>query len=267
MDPFVTEKDFEALSQDQYTFAVLDRILRESCDLVMTDHRRLILCHSGRRFPVWIWTPDGLREEEKEQAWKLSEECRPLKEGYRYNMKYELADYFVHRARQAGLEAGITMQLYAYDCPSPIPPDAPADGEIHECVQQDLEEAAAFIPLFYTEIGEEPPSREYCLEKAQAYIGEHAFFFWMNASGKAVACCSYKVNQGLASLGSVFTLPECRRKHYARHLVYQVTKRVKDLGWMPMLYTDANYPASNACYEKIGYVLRGKLCTVAALKQ
>jgi len=25
---------------------------------------------------------------------------------------------------------------------------------------------------------------------------------------------------------------------------------------------DADYVASNACYEKIGYVLRGKLCTI-----
>jgi predicted GNAT family acetyltransferase len=29
-----------------------------------------------------------------------------------------------------------------------------------------------------------------------------------------------------------------------------------------MLYTDADYKASNACYEKIGYELKGKLCTI-----
>lgn len=29
-----------------------------------------------------------------------------------------------------------------------------------------------------------------------------------------------------------------------------------------MLYTDADYKASNACYEKIGYDLIGKLCTI-----
>ena len=29
-----------------------------------------------------------------------------------------------------------------------------------------------------------------------------------------------------------------------------------------MLYTDADYKASNACYEKIGFILRGKLCTI-----
>ncbi len=27
-------------------------------------------------------------------------------------------------------------------------------------------------------------------------------------------------------------------------------------------FTDADYKASNACYEKIGYVLRGKLCSI-----
>lgn len=42
----------------------------------------------------------------------------------------------------------------------------------------------------------------------------------------------------------------------------QVSKMAKDAGYMPMLYTDADYAASNACYEKIGYVLRGKLCTI-----
>ena len=45
-------------------------------------------------------------------------------------------------------------------------------------------------------------------------------------------------------------------------MVYEVTKLVKEAGYIPMLYTDADYPASNACYEKIGYILRGKLCTI-----
>ena len=37
----------------------------------------------------------------------------------------------------------------------------------------------------------------------------------------------------------------------------------KEADYVPMLYTDADYIASNACYEKIGYMLRGKLCTLA----
>jgi predicted GNAT family acetyltransferase len=38
--------------------------------------------------------------------------------------------------------------------------------------------------------------------------------------------------------------------------------KVKEAGYVPMLYTDTDYVASNACYEKIGYVLCGKLCTI-----
>ena len=66
----------------------------------------------------------------------------------------------------------------------------------------------------------------------------------------------------MASINLVFTRPEFRRRHYAENLVYQVTMKVKEAGYIPMLYTDADYVASNACYEKIGYVLRGKLCTI-----
>ena len=68
----------------------------------------------------------------------------------------------------------------------------------------------------------------------------------------------------MATINLVFTRPEFRRRHYAENLVYQVTKIATDLGYVPMLYTDADYAASNACYEKIGYVLRGKLCTIGS---
>ena len=41
MESFVNDKDFDLLAQDQYTFAVLDRILRGRCDLVRTNHQDL----------------------------------------------------------------------------------------------------------------------------------------------------------------------------------------------------------------------------------
>ena len=44
--------------------------------------------------------------------------------------------------------------------------------------------------------------------------------------------------------------------------MYEVTKIALDNGYIPMLYTNADYKASNACYEKIGYELKGKLCTI-----
>ena len=264
MDSFVNEKDFDLLARDPYTFAVLDRILREDCDLILADHRGLIMCHSEAPYPVWIWTPDECPEDLREKAWKLAEEYRPLSDGYRINMKHDLAAFFMKKAEQTGRKARYRMQLFAYDCPCPVAPDQAADGSLYRCTSEDLEEAADLMALFYPEIGEHVPPRERIVEKAREHIEKNEFFFWKDAEGKAVACCSYRLHRGLASLGSVFTRPEYRRKHYAQHLVYEVTRFVKELGYMPMLYTDADYQASNACYEKIGYILRGRLCTIAA---
>ena len=86
--------------------------------------------------------------------------------------------------------------------------------------------------------------------------------------GRSVASCHWRpegepnTKDGLACVGLVYTREEARRKHYAENLVYRVTRIAKQAGYLPMLYTDADYIASNACYEKIGYILRGKLCSI-----
>ena len=262
MDSFVNEKDFELLEQDRCTFQVLDRILRKECELIRTDHEHLILCHSGPTYPVWIWTPDGLTEAEKEAAWNLANELRLVEEGAEIIMKYELADYFRARAKQEGMEMGCKMEMMAYDCPEPKAPETPADGELYECTPEDTDAAVEFMSGFYTDADEEVPPYEHRLAKVQEYIGNHAFFLWKTAEGTPVACCYYRINQEMGSIGGVYTAPEYRRKHYAQHMVYSATQRIKDMGYMPMLYTDANYAASNACYQKIGYTLRGRLCTI-----
>lgn len=266
MDSFVNERDFALLARDGYTFSVLDRILRGKCDWVRSDHRDLILCHSEAPYPVWVWTRDGCDTEIMEEAWSIIAANRPLTAGYRFNMKYDLAAYFMEKVKQMHLNAGIAMNLLAYDCPLPIRPEHAVDGKLHCCTEEDAEQAAEMIFAFYAAIGEEMLTHERCTEKAKAYIDGQAFFFWVNATGVPVACCSYKRNQGLASLGSVYTRPEYRRMHYAQQLVYQVTEIVRGKRYLPMLYTDADYPASNACYEKVGYRLRGRLCTVSLRK-
>ena len=263
MDHLADERDFQLLENDRYTFSVLSRVLRGPCSCILTDHERFILCHTFSPYPVWIWTPDGITPAEMEQAWQLAEKTGPLAEGYRYNLKYELAEYFIARAQQEGIAAGIATNMFAYDCPAVIPPSTPTDGSLHLCTPEDTDEAARMIFEFHGDIGADQQPMESCWQKAQQYIAQNAFFFWKNASGDTVACCSYNINEDLGCVSSVYTKPAHRRKHYAQHLVYQVTQQLADQGLTPMLYTDADYAASNACYEKIGYQLRGKLCTIA----
>lgn len=228
----------------------------------MTDHERMIICFTCNPFPVWIWTPDDVSEAEKEKVYRIASESSLLNGRYRFNLKYELAEYFIDRAAKDGKTISILTNMFAYDCPNPVKPAEAADGFLYRCNSEDVDELVDFMDLFHKEIGIDQKDREGYRMDAETFIHKQNVFFWKDEQRNSVACCKYAAQGNMASVNLVFTRPEFRRKHYAENIVYQVTKLAKDEGYVPTLYTDADYIASNACYEKIGYVLRGKLCTI-----
>lgn len=262
MDAFIDERDHKLLDRDRYTFFVLNRIIDGKCKYLSSDHERLIICHSDDPFPVWIWTPDKADEKDMERAYLTAREGSFLDGDHRINMKYELAGYFMDRAAKDGGKLGISMNMFAYDCREPIVPHKQADGELYRCEMEDLDEVTEFIEMFHSELDLDRKDTESYREDAKTYIETGNMYLWKTESGLSAASCKYGYKDALASLNLVYTRPEYRRKHYAENLVYGVTMKAKEAGFLPMLYTDADYAASNACYEKIGYVLRGKLCTI-----
>lgn len=262
MDNFADERDYKILENDKYTFFVLGRVMGGECELLLTDHERLIICLTCNPYPVWIWTPDDVTEEENEKAYELIRENGLFTEGHTFNLKYDLADYFIRRSSEDAMPLSVKTNMFAYDCPNPIEPHVLADGELHRCMAEDIDELVEFMDFFHRETGVDQDSLEAYRCKAEVAIRNGRHFFWKNAEGMNVAVCNFRPNGDMASVGLVYTHKEYRRKHYAENLVYQVTKMARDAGYMPMLYTDADYTASNACYEKIGYVLKGKLCTI-----
>lgn len=262
MDNFVNERDFKILEDDKYTFFVLRRIICGKCELLLTDHKRLIICFTSNPFPIWIWTPDDASEAEMEKAYQIASEHYLLNGEYHFNLKYDLAKFFIERAAEDGKTFSISTNMFAYDCQNPVKPTKTADGSIHRCSSEDIDDVVDFIDLFHKETGIDQKDRDDYRMDAEAFINRGNMFLWKNEQGKTVASCKFAPNGNMASINLVFTRPEFRRKHYAENLVYQVTKIAIGAGYVPMLYTDADYAASNACYEKIGYVLRGKLCTI-----
>lgn len=262
MDSFVNEKDYKLLENDRYTFFVLRRVIGGECKLLLTDHEKLIICYTGAPFPIWVWTPDGASQEEMERAYQIVREYGLLDGDYRFNLKYELAQYFIDRAEKDGKKLSITLNMFAYDCPNPVVPSETADGGIHRCRAEDIDEVVDFLDLFHNELRIDQKDRDGYYEDAQSFIDTGNMYLWKDKEGNSTASCMFTSDEDMASINVVFTRPEFRRKHYAENLVYQVTDIAKKAGYVPMLYTDADYIASNACYEKIGYVLRGKLCTI-----
>ena len=264
MDSFVDERDYKILENDKYTFFVLSRIMGGKCELLLTDHERLIICFTCSPYPVWIWTADVSSEDEMDRAYRLAEEHCLLDGGHRFNLKYDLAHYFIERAAKDNKQLSVSTNMYAYDCHKLVEPTTVADGHIHRCGSEDVDDLVDFLDLFHRETGTDQTDRDNYRLQAEEFIGDGNTFFWKDKHGQNVASCKFVPDGNMASVNLVFTRPEFRRKHYAENLVYQVTKLIMDAGYVPMLYTDADYVASNACYEKIGYILKGKLCTVAA---
>ena len=261
-DTYVDDRDYELLEGDKYTFFVLKRIMGGACKLLLSDHERMILCFTGQPFPVWIWTADDASEEEMEQAYRLAKENDLLDGKHHFNIKYSLAEYFIRRVAEDGSELKIITNMFAYDCLDPVRPDTEADGGIYRCEMKDLEELVDFLDSFHKELSIDQKDISGYREDAVEFIQTGNMYLWKDAQGYSVASCKYAPTGDMASINLVFTRPAYRRKHYAENLVYQVTMKVKEAGYVPMLYTDADYVASNACYEKIGYVLRGKLWTI-----
>ncbi len=220
MDRFADERDRQILETDKYTFFVLRRIMGGKCELLLTDHERLIICFTGKPFPIWIWTPDDATEAEME------------------------------RAVLDGKTLSISLNMLAYDCRNPVKPTAIADGSIYQCNREDVEELVDFLDLFHKETGIDQKERNDYRVDAEAYINSGNMYLWKNKLGKNVASCKFVPDGNMASINFVLTRPEFRRRHYAENLVYQVTKFAMSEGYVPVLYTDADYIASNACYEK-----------------
>ncbi len=145
MDSFVDERDFKLLGNDKYTFFVLRRIIEGKCELLLTDHKRLIICFTTNPFPIWIWTPDDVTDEEMGNVYKIIKEHNLLDGEHRFNLKYKLAEFFIQKAVEEGIDLGIKTNLLAYDCLNLLPPSIETDGCIYRCDMGDLDEVVEFL--------------------------------------------------------------------------------------------------------------------------
>ena len=100
----------------------------------------------------------------------------------------------------------------------------------------------------------------------EEFINSNTLFFWKNCLNEYAAMCTYVMNGDKCNVSHVFTKSDQRRRDYAARLVYEVTEKIRQIGKIPTLYTNADYQASNECYKSIGYKLQGELCTVKRRK-
>lgn len=245
-----------------YTHFVLARILSDVCRLTLTDGQRILLCHSCDPYPVWIWLAHDATDAEKSETFCLARRHLGLGEGRRFNLEPSLAAYFIERAEKEGRPLRAVTKLLSYSCQSPIRPLYEEDGEIRAAREDEEKESAELLEAFKDELGFDQTDKPAYRQTARTLIAEGRLFFYIDAHGERVAMASYGLHGEMGSINNVYTLPSARRKGYAARLVYGLTQSILSLGKKPLLYTDALYKASNACYEKIGYKREGALVTL-----
>lgn len=251
-----SREDAALVDADRYTYSVMHKILGQPCEKIVTDHERLILCYSGAPYPVWVWMPDDAAEDELERAWRVMREAFPW--DARFIVKEALAEYVL----AAGPEMRETMRMFAYGCETPVPPQKSVAGDYGAAQWSDTALVARWIGAFHRESGVDVQDEAAYLAEAEQLTGMKRLFLWRDEQGKPCAMCGVRQDGDRASITHVYTPKEHRRRGYAANLVYRVTRAILAQGMLAMLYTDAGYAASNACYEQIGYVKRGGLCTI-----
>lgn len=246
------------MEKEAITYSVLMKILQGQCADIFTDHENMVVCYSSQPWPVWVWCQDMFMAKEIGACLK---ENFPVEQGYEIIMSCELLeqlrqedDYF----RRAGHKMGLLS--YRLDQINLI--NYPCEGHM-DCVRE--EEIPSLISAWQAmriEMEGRHITPERCVETMSRMVAEKVLFAWRLKDGTITALTAKGNQPPYSKVTSVYTLPAHRRKGYAINLVHSVTKTILDDGLIPILYTDAGYEASNACYRKIGYELVGRLTSI-----
>lgn len=252
----------QLLGGDASLFLVMDTSLRDVCDTIVTDGERLIMALSARPSPVWVFMPDDATDAELDRCWAAMRAHFPPELGDSFNMKAAHAAALRQRAQEAGLTLRTTRRLHAHTCPAVCPPHNRPGGSMHAAKPEDLDVAAAFVLAMHRDTREGDQTPEGCRAIAQQRIEQTRLFLWKDETGTPCAMCGVRPDGKRTGLALVYTPPEKRRQGYAASLVHDVTQAILAQHRLPVIYTDADYPPSNACYAQIGYMRCGSLVTV-----
>ncbi len=246
---------------DAITFSVLSNILHGTCTQTVTDLESFILCYSTAPYPVWVWCKDEADDTQISEISAALQTYFPAEKGFRWNMTYTLFEALKNYDPYFA-PLSTAMGLLSYRMDEILPITHPCEGT---CDLAKPEEVDLLCKLWHDaclEMEGFDHSEDFCRARVHEYMDKNGLFVWRNVNGEITAITSRKDTAPFSKVATVYTVPEHRRKGYAMNLVHTVSAGMLKDGFTPILYTDANYAASNACYKKIGYREVAALCCV-----
>ena len=157
-----------------------------------------------------------------------------------------LADLWCEDQRR-GWSINVRLRIHALT--SVHLPDAPAPGSLRKVMSCEIGIAKKWIEAFARETG----TRHNSPALAERLLESGKLFFWDHRGPRAMIGAGRETPNGVC-ISAVYTPPEHRRNGYASIATAELSRRVLGSGKrFCCLYTDLDYPTSNAIYHRIGY--------------
>ena len=247
--------------KEKDSFYILEMIRNNKTSLCFTDQENYLIGRYKVGLPTWIWTKDTISEEKTKEVIHIIkenylEETSPFtckKEFYKSLLKYfQTTDYFEMGYLVCKKLKDIDLSLGFMDYPS----------------TEDKKVLIEYWTDFNKTIHPEKEiSKKEIEEEIEKWYKEKTFYVWRNNNGKIVSMASFRLEGKMAKISHVYTPLKERRKGYCASLIYSITKMLLEKKYQPMLYTDMNYVASNAAYQKVGYENQTTLINFMILKK
>lgn len=155
-------------------------------------------------------------------------------------------------SRRTGRVYAPQMRLLIYELRRVIPPVRKAAGFLRQAVLADLDLEVEWRAAFTRESLHEEPGEGQRAE-LQRQIEAGLVYIWEDGGPVSTAVATRPTPHGI-SVGGVYTPPPLRGRGYASTCVAALSQRFLDGGKsFCALFTDADYPTSNAIYRAIGY--------------
>ena len=254
----------EAYLKDQYKFSLVKQNLASAEVLLYSDDENYLLCRGNEKYPTWVWTKDHLSKDKYLEVMESMKYYLTNREKDKFTCKKEFYDFLVQENyTYLNLEDYFEMGfLRCYQVKEP----KTCDGYLDHALESDLDLLAQYWYQSNQEMGVETKTYEEAYEEMKDLYLDDTFYVWRNSKHEVVSMACYRVTEDVAKVGHVFTSKEERGKGYAANLVYALTKLLLEYNYVPLLYTDLHYPASNKAYQNVGYEDEGMLVNFSCSK-
>lgn len=251
----------ELMREEAITYSVLIRILQGECAHIFSDGENAVICHSASPWPVWVWCRDVFDVRAVEEIGQCLKEHFPVEQGYDIILSQELLTSLRKREEYfRRVRDGMGLLSYRLDTIHDI--GHICEGGMSLVREEEIPSLIGVRHDMVMEMEGRDLTAEHCEDTLRRQVDKKSLYAWRSGAGEILALTGRGDQPPYSKITSVYTLPLHRRKGYAINLVHGVTQTMLADGLIPILYTDAGYAASNACYQKIGYQQVGSLVSI-----